>query len=194
MDNARSLTNRRNMLRPLCTFVCLCLAQGVAADVLLDCFASMHDELAATALCDTALASPLEDAQRSRAQAALAMVQARRGDLVQARINMNRALAAAPADQVVLANHGTLLLREQEYAAALAAYDDVSGRSATIPLERTSQMALYLNRSLALRALGRYDEAARDYLLYRQLAQPESAPRADAAPRVIPGTPAAPEY
>ena len=186
--------------RLLCTIVCLLVAHGVPGaqapdetDALNDCFRSMHDDLGGSESCDEALTRPLDDTQRGRVMASLAMMKVRQASMPAARELMNQALALAPQDHVVVTNHGSLLLHEGEFPAALAAYETVIAQSLEGPLNAALEPALYLNRSLALRALGRYEEAARDYAMYLQLAAP--APQ-EPAPleTTIPGIPEVPEY
>ena len=60
-------------------------------------------------------------------------------------------------------NYGNLLLLEQNFGDALAAYD----RALTLP--GADHASLYLNRSLALRAIGDYAGAQADFAQYLEL-------------------------
>jgi len=162
-------------------------------DALNECFQSVHDNLGGAESCDEVLTQPLDDIQRGQAMASLAMINVRRANLPAARELLNQALALAPQDHLVITNHGSLLLHEGEFAAALVAYETVMTQRLQGPMDAALEPALYLNRSLALRALGRYDEAAQDYAMYLQLAAPV-AQTPDPIDTTIPGIPAAPEY
>jgi len=187
--------------RILCTFTCLttaCIAYGeeLAPDAnvaLNDCFASVHDTWRGDEACEAAITHARTDAGHAQATASLAMIKVREGNLPAARELMNQALGSAPNDSMVMTNHGSLLLREREFAAAVVAYDTVLAQQFDKPTDATLRPALYLNRSLALRALGRYDEAAQDFAAYLQYATPAPEPT-ESLPQPIPDTPAALEY
>ena len=93
--------------------------------------------------------------------AALAIQYLRGDDLASARREMNEALSIAPEDAGIQGNLGVLLLREGDFLAAVNALNNML----TTDPARLADPAVYLNRALALRALGRYDEAAKDYEL-----------------------------
>jgi tetratricopeptide (TPR) repeat protein len=145
-------------------------------------------EVGAAQACDTAMAdvaadtSPAGRVREARLRSAVAMLEAANNNLPAARNTMNRALALAPEDNIVLGNHGSLLLREGEYRSAVEAYNTVLSRLLEQAPDAPLQAPLYLNRSLALRALGRYDEASKDYQLYLILTGVEAPPGTTAAP------------
>lgn len=155
------------------------------------CFATLNrpvQEVGAEQVCDAALSDaaadpgPLGRVRQARVYSAIAMLQAQRNDLRTARDNMNRALALAGDDNIVIGNQGNLLLREGAYGNALAAYNEVLGRLLVQAPESPLHAPMYLNRSLALRALGRYDEASKDYQLYLILTGVESPPASQVPP------------
>lgn len=139
-------------------------------------------EVGAAQACNTALAdaaagtSPDSRLREARLHSAVAMLEARNNNLPAARNSMHRALALAADDNVVLSNQGSLLLREGDYRGAVAAYNTVLSRLLAQAPDSPLQAPLYLNRSLALRALGRYDEASKDYQLYLILTGAEPPP------------------
>jgi lipopolysaccharide biosynthesis regulator YciM len=119
--------------RILCTLTCL-MSAGIAyaeelapdaSTVVNDCFASVHDAWRGSEACEAALTHALTDVEHAQATASLAMIKAREANLPVARELMNQALGAAPTDPMVMTNHGSLLLREREFAAAVVAYDAV---------------------------------------------------------------------
>ena len=89
-----------------------------------------------------------------------ALSQAQAGEGTKARGTMNEALSQAANDAVIIGNNANLLLLEGRFADSVRAYDVL------LQSDELQDYALYLNRSLALRALGDYAGAQRDYRNY----------------------------
>lgn len=89
-----------------------------------------------------------------------ALSQAQAGEGAKARDTMNEALSQAANDAVIIGNNANLLLLEGRFADSVRAYDVL------LQSDEVQDYALYLNRSLALRALGDYAGAQRDYQNY----------------------------
>jgi len=163
----------------------------VEASVDAACYAMLNrpgQEIGARQACEDALSDAAADTgpsaklREARLYSAMAMLRAQRNDLPAARADMNRALALAGNDDIVLGNQGSLLLREGAYRNALDTFNAVLARLLEQAPDSTLQAPLYLNRSLALRALGRYDEASKDYRLYLMLSGAEAPPAEELPP------------
>jgi len=129
-------------------------------DPLVDaCYASLGRAAVDTGACETALraaaAAPQSTQLRARLHAALAMLYAQRDELRRARSEMDQALTLDSDDLVVRGNLGNLLLREGAYRAALDTYNQVIEALLSTNPDAALHAPVYLNRSLALRALGR---------------------------------------
>ena len=139
------------------------------------CYGELAKPAADPLICQNALDDAAMDdsaqspTRQARLFAAMAMLQAQHGELQQARATMNRALALAATDTIVRGNQGTLLLREGAYQEAVAAYNELLLALQEQPANPSLQAPVYLNRSLALRALGYYAEASKDVELYLTL-------------------------
>ena len=129
------------------------------------CAGSLQGQPVDLHTCDDALLRvDRNSVEAARINSLIAMAHLPRNDLMTARAYMDRALARFPDDAIVQGNLGNLLLREGNYVGAITAFN-----AALVTLEGRDAAAAYLNRALALRAIGRYDEAAKDYQLYLQL-------------------------
>ncbi len=130
------------------------------------CFRSLTVKPPQLKACETALNHVVDPAMLARVHSALAWQHSKLDRFQDAETAINRALGIAPEDPIVQANLGNLRLQLRNYNEAVAAYN-------TSLLNRPSlqhEAAVYLNRSLALRGLGRYEEAKLDYEAFRQLA------------------------
>lgn len=105
-------------------------------------------------------ASRLEPLTTARALSQAALSQAQSGERVKARDTMNEALSQGANDPVIIGNNANLLLLEGRFTDSVRAYDVL------LQGNELQHYALYLNRSLALRALGDYLGAQRDYQDY----------------------------
>ena len=76
---------------------------------------------------------------------------------------ISEAISLAPKNPAVIINLGHLRIRQGLLSQALEAFDLASGLGAI------REPAVYLNRSIALRGLGRYLEARENYVQYRLL-------------------------
>ncbi len=136
---------------------------------LADCFASLTNVRVNFSLCEEGLENSSQwsvDGQGSlaaaRFNAALGALHLRKNALDRARFYLDTAIQLHPNDPIVVGNYANLLLREGAFVSAIETYN----RLLSLPLDPQSMPAVYLNRSLALRATGRYDEAAKDTALY----------------------------
>ena len=102
-------------------------------------------------------------------KSAHALLLARKGQVQAGRRLLDEALRQYPDDPIVLVNHGSLAIHEQDLVVAVETFD----RAVNL-VDPASLPVVYLNRSLALRGLGRYDQAREDYDAY--LASAASAP------------------
>ncbi len=93
---------------------------------------------------------------------ALALQYARLGQIRAAETALNTALALDAGNPVVQGNLGNIQLLSGNYSEAVNAYNNALAQ----PSEARHQAAVYLNRSLALRGLGRYQEAKQDFDAY----------------------------
>lgn len=135
-------------------------------DVTDACYASLRSSNATLQPCIHALTSlPEQSLESARVFSVMALVHARERNLVAARKAMDTALSLTVDDVVVQGNLGSLLIAESDFHGAVLAFNG----ALALATEQTTQAALYLNRSLALRAMGRYDEAAKDFELYLTL-------------------------
>lgn len=158
------------------------VAQTPPASPLDACLATTRADPVDIETCQTALsASAPTSVERARAHAALAIQYARMDDLRRARSAIDEALRLAPQRADIQGNLGIILLREGAYAAAVNAFNNMLANDP----EMLYEPAVYLNRALALRALGRYDEAAKDYALYLDLTTLPASP-SDQAPLEAP--------
>ena len=158
------------------------VAQPPPASPLDACLATTNAEPVNLEPCQSALAATAPaSVERARAHAASAIQHARMDNLTRARTAIDEALLIAPGVADIQGNHGIILLREGEYAAAVNVFNTML---ATHPAT-LYQPTVYLNRALALRALGRYDEAAKDYALYLDLITLPASPN-NQAPREAP--------
>ena len=131
------------------------------------CFISLHTTPTALQACRIALqASVASSLERAQLHSALAMGLLRQDQLIPARIEMDAALAITDLDPVIQANLGNLLIREGNYRGAIVAFNNALTATTDTPTGTLHSAVVYLNRSLALRALGRYDEASKDYAAY----------------------------
>ena len=157
----------------------LALQEG-PVDTYAACLSSLNQQVSdpQTMPCQTALSdTTLTSDQLAHVHAAIGMHQLTQNKMATAREALERALELAPLDPWVQANLGSLLLREENFGQALSAYNRAlntliqaqEGNRQQMPI-RTNIAAVYLNRSLVLRALGRYDEAHQDYARYREIA------------------------
>ena len=158
----------------------------VAQDPSARCFATLTQEEIRIETCQqsleelTAAPTPTADTVVNMAQinAAIGTLYLAKNDLIQARTYLDQARQLAPNDAIVQSNFANLLLREGQFAAAIETYNTVITNGEIDPINIP---ALYLNRALALRATGRYDEESKDFALYTQLINADT-PAADVFP------------
>ena len=123
------------------------------------CFGSIHQALVIIEPCEralTELSTAANDPETTaEVKSALAIQFARKSQLPQSRVLLEEAIATSPQNLTVLVNLGSLNIYEGNFDAALVAYDRA--------LAMHVDPYIYLNRSLALRALGKYAQAQNDY-------------------------------
>lgn len=128
------------------------------------CYSSLQARIHSTQPCEAALAATIDDVERARIASTLAMLHAQANELAIAQQWMDEALQIHPGDSVVLVNLGNLRIKQGRFDEAVQVYSNVQ----TL-LESKADPApsvLFLNRALALRALGRYADAKRDFDYY----------------------------
>ena len=126
------------------------------------CFASATHERIDHAACEYAAAVFADNpAQLARIDSVRAVLLARSGHFEPARDLAGQIAFTHSGDHVVLANAGTVAIYDGRFAEAVEAFDQ-----AVTLAEPGDLGAIYLNRSIALRGLGRYGEAHQDYLAY----------------------------
>ncbi len=137
------------------------------------CFAAMHAPAIDYEPCESAQRLvQLDQLWRARVDSALAILFARSGQLQQARPLMDNAVAGAPDDVTLLVNYANLFIYEGKFVDAVETLDRAVAAASDAELPY-----IYFNRALALRGVGRYDEAEADFIAYeRALAQTSSAP------------------
>lgn len=143
------------------------------ANQTLACFASLHTTPVSVQPCQLALQSAgTSSLERAQLHSALSMLLLQQDQLEAARLEMDAALAIGDLDDVILANLGSLLIREEDYRGAVIAFNNALSTTTTTTAPTSARLhnaVIYLNRSLALRALGRYDDASKDYATYLAL-------------------------
>lgn len=134
------------------------------------CFASLRQVPANPMPCQAALdaaqqpSSSADTLQLAKLESMLALQYARRNDLGQARTHMNSALRRAPSDYVVLAQEANILIYESQFEGAVRILNTLLQDHAQT--QKPQLPSLLLNRSIALRGLGRYQESKYDYAEY----------------------------
>lgn len=134
------------------------------------CFASLQQVPATPEPCQAALnaaqqpPSSVDTLQLARLESMLALQYARRKGLSQARAHMNSALRRAPSDYVVLAQEANVLIYESQFESAVRILTKLLEDH--VETQKPQLAGLLLNRSIALRGLGRYQESKYDYAEY----------------------------
>ena len=118
--------------------------------------------------------SPRTQQVAAIATSAAAVALARSGQLDRAETLMQNSLAQAPQQPEVLLNAASLAIFQGRFASSLALLEQLQG---------FQYPELYFNRAIALRALGRYEDAAASLAAYRQaLGLAPQIPARDARP------------
>jgi tetratricopeptide (TPR) repeat protein len=140
-----------------------------------ECYRSIAETGASSSACETALTLADSDLATGRLSSALAMVHAKRGDLARAQESMDTAVARAPEDPIVQVNLGNLRIRQQRFGEAVEAY--LFAQDLLAAAGEPEEPVIFLNRALALRALGRYADAKKDfdYFAFLQESRAEQA-------------------
>ena len=134
------------------------------------CFAHLTQPPTGLTICDNGLKAAYQSITTNpiviaHYHAALSALNLHSNDLLQARSHIESAQRSAPDDPIVLGNYANLRLREGAYVEAEEIYSQLlmSG------LDADDLQLVYLNRSLARRAQGQYEEANMDFSRYVSL-------------------------
>ena len=127
------------------------------------CYESQNAQQPARGPCEKALQFATLKDDKALLLSNLALLQFKQGQKPEALTTITEAITIAPKNSSVLINLGHLRIRQGLFLEALQAFDLAS------QLGAIREPAVYLNRSLALRGLGRYLEARENYIQYRLL-------------------------
>ena len=140
------------------------------------CIASVQMQPVDPGPCTLASQALIEPDRRAVALSILAVQHLHLDDPVVAAETLEEALTLAPRNPYVQANAGTFYLHANDFSGAIAAFGHAQALAGDdIP-------AVYLNRAIALRGIGRYAEARADYDYYEALVRPAST----AWPQTVP--------
>ena len=127
------------------------------------CYESQNSRQPDEKPCEHALQFATLEDDKALLLSNLAILQFKRGQKPDALITITEAITIAPKNPSVIINLGHLRIRQGLFLEALEAFDLASRLGAI------REPAVYLNRSIALRGLGRYLEARENYVQYRLL-------------------------
>ena len=127
------------------------------------CYESQNSRQPDKEQCEHALQFATLEDDKALLLSNLAILQFKRGQKPDALITISEAVTIAPKNPSVIINLGHLRIRQGLFLEALEAFDLASRLGAI------REPAVYLNRSIALRGLGRYLEARENYVQYRLL-------------------------
>ena len=127
------------------------------------CYESQNSQQPDTEPCEYALQFATLKDDKALLLSHLAILQFKKGQKPDALTTISEAVTIAPKNPTVIINLGHLRIRQGLFLEALEAFDLAS------QLGAIREPAVYLNRSIALRGLGRYLEARENYVQYRLL-------------------------
>ena len=127
------------------------------------CYESQNSQQPDQEPCEYALQFATLKDDKALLLSHLAILQFKQGQKPDALITISEAVTTAPKNPAVIINLGHLRIRQGLFLEALEAFDLAS------QLGAIREPAVYLNRSIALRGLGRYLEARENYVQYRLL-------------------------
>ena len=127
------------------------------------CYESQNSQQPDKEPCEYALQFATLKNNKALLLSHLAILQFKTGQKPDALITISEAVTIAPKNPAVIINLGHLRIRQGLFLEALEAFDLASRLGAI------QEPAVYLNRSIALRGLGRYPEARENYVQYRLL-------------------------
>lgn len=127
------------------------------------CYESQNSQQPDKEPCEYALQFATLKNDKALLLSHLAILQFKQGQKPDALITISEAVTIAPKNTAVIINLGHLRIRQGLFLEALEAFDLAS------QLGAIREPAVYLNRSIALRGLGRYLEARENYVQYRLL-------------------------
>ena len=127
------------------------------------CYESQNSQQPDKEPCEHALQFATLKDDKALLLSHLAILQFKQGQTPDALSTISEAVTIAPKNPAVIINLGHLRIRQGLFLEALEAFDLASRLGAI------REPAVYLNRSIALRGLGRYLEARENYVQYRLL-------------------------
>ena len=127
------------------------------------CYESQNSQQPDKEPCEYALQFATLKDDKALLLSHLAILQFKQGQKPDALTTISEAVTIAPKNSAVIINLGHLRIRQGLFLEALEAFDLASRLGAI------QEPAVYLNRSIALRGLGRYLEARENYVQYRLL-------------------------
>ena len=138
-------------------------SQTSPKELLTKCYESQNAQQPDEESCEKALEFATLKEDKALVLSNLAILQFKQGQKPEALKTITEAITIAPKNPSILINVGHLRIRQALFLEALEAFDLASRLGAT------REPAVYLNRSIALRGLGRYLEARENYVQYRLL-------------------------
>ena len=137
--------------------------QNSPEELFTKCYESQNSQQPDEEPCEYALQFATLKDDKALLLSHLAILQFKQGQTPDALTTINEAITLAPKNPAVIINLGHLRIRQGQLLQALEAFDLASRLGAI------REPAVYLNRSIALRGLGRYLEARENYVQYRLL-------------------------
>ena len=137
--------------------------QNSPEELFTKCYESQNSQQPDEEPCEYALQFATLKDDKALLLSHLAILQFKQGQTPDALTTINEAITLAPKNPAVIINLGHLRIRQGLLLQALEAFDLAS------QLGAIREPAVYLNRSIALRGLGRYLEAHENYVQYRLL-------------------------
>ena len=132
-------------------------------EIIADCYESQRSKKPKSDFCEKALKFATLKEDQALILSNLALVQFKKGQKTAALNSITEAISLTPSNSSVLINLSNLRIRQSLFLEALEALDLAS------QLGARQEPALYMNKYIALRSLGRYLEARENYIQYRLL-------------------------
>ena len=127
------------------------------------CYESQNSQQPDKEPCEYALQFATLKDDKALLLSNLALLLFKQGQTSDALTTISEAITIAPKNPAIVINLGHLRIRQGLFLEALEAFDLASRLGAM------REPAVYLNRSIALRGLGRYLEARENYVQYKLL-------------------------
>ena len=135
-------------------------------EIITKCFESQNSKNPFSEFCESAFKLATLKDDKALILSNLALLQFKKGQKTKALISIDEAISLAPSNSSVIVNLSNIRIRQSLFLEALEALDLAEQFGAR------QEPALYLNRCIALRGLGRYAEARENYIQYRLLISP----------------------